>query len=283
MNCDTAEDKADGLQDVGIFGSSGSSNKLSYRNLIFGSTGRKANRPVSERARAAESLFGVPTEDDDQPPAVMYANSSAFVSRSRAAAALAEERSKSVSIFDIMNYSNLWAELRANQPFVPEPIGSFGGTAAVVGKPSSMAGYTFETLPPHIKQPMQDLVLEVLGKRTMSGDEVMLGAQGGNFENVSEACLNARSYCTINVVVTALCHLVRQGVLECVHGRGTTWTVTDWNPRYRRVAKPAAIGLDVVAQQQQQQQTQTQPVPSSKERTVSRCMKIAKPWKRMQS
>jgi hypothetical protein len=254
--CEAPEDKADGLQDVGVFGGSGSiTGKLSYRNLIFGNTGRKPNRPVSERTRAAESIFGVVSEDDDSTPIVKYANSSAFVSRSKHA-----EEEPPLSVFELMNYSNLWAELRAN--------GGMGGNGVIV-KPN-MSAFTFDTLPIEVKQPVKDLILEVLGERTLTGEDVMLGSQNGNWENLSVACLNARPYCTINVVVTALCELVREGILECLREANATWTVADWTPRYRR---PSHALLPQTPEEVQS--------ASSLMRMGSRCMKIAKPWKRM--
>ena len=237
LTCEDPEDKADGLQDVGIFGGTGSAaGKLSYRNLIFGSTGRKANRPISERSRAAESIFGTLADDDeDAPPAVMYANCSAFVSRSRHA----NSEDCVPSVLDIMSNSYLWSQMRSG---------------SIQGLPSS--AYTFDTLPADVQEPLKELLLDILGHETMPGDQVMLEAKNVNRENLSEACVKARSFCTINVVVTALCHLVREGKVECIQELGKSWT--DFSPRYRRAR---------VASQ----------------RKASRCMKISKPWKRLAS
>ena len=111
-SCDAPEDKADGLQDIGFHTGSGSG-KLSYRNLIFGNTGRKPNRPISERARAAESLFIAPNDDEDAPPVVMYANSSAFVMRRKGNPAFLQDDRGAMSVLELMSRSSLWAELRA--------------------------------------------------------------------------------------------------------------------------------------------------------------------------
>lgn len=56
--CEAPEDKADAHHlEVGRRGLiQAGAGKYSYRTMIFG-TGKKHNRPMSERTRAAESLF----------------------------------------------------------------------------------------------------------------------------------------------------------------------------------------------------------------------------------
>ena len=97
-SCDAPEDKAEGLQDI--------DDKVSYRNLIFGNNGRKAHRPVSERARAAESLFA-----DEEGAAVLYAQSSAFVSRKQGNVIVVPEE-EGMTVLEVMEHSQLWKQLR---------------------------------------------------------------------------------------------------------------------------------------------------------------------------
>ena len=60
--------------------------------------------------------------------------------------------------------------------------------------PNCMSAYTFDSLPLELKQPVKELLLEVLGDRTLSGDEVVMGAQNGIWENLSELHLKARRF-----------------------------------------------------------------------------------------
>jgi hypothetical protein len=256
-SCDAPEDRADGLQDTGVFGVSGSNaGKLSYRNLIFGNNGRKQNRPVSERTRASESLFGTPS-DDDAPPTVMYANSSAFVSRSKSAFV---EETEEMSVLELMAHSNLWAELRG----VAQPSAVTSGGITV--KPQRVPFYSFDSLPSSKKEALKDLLLHSLDSKTLTGDEVLLEVQARQWENVQEVWVEVRSYCSLDVVITALCELVKEDRVDCVQSLGPNWTVKDWNPRYRR-----AKGVDA--------DKGVQPKTENAHQS-SRCMKIAKPWKR---
>jgi CW-type Zinc Finger len=269
-SCDAPEDKAEGLQDIGIFGSSGSSGagKLSYRNLIFGSNGRKGNRPISEKTRAAESLFAVPSDDSDAPSVVMYANSSAFVPRSKAN--FSGDENESMSVLELMSHSNLWAELRGiAQPLVAHD--GIAGSVGAFGKQQRVPFCSFDTLPSDMQESVKDLILHSLGTKTLSGEDILLEAQRRDWDNVPQGWSAIRAYCSINVVVMALCELVKEGVLECVQKMGPDWTVKDWDPRYRR-AKSSFSVCSLPPQTVQEASPAAFP--------VSRCMKIAKPWKR---
>lgn len=257
-SCDAPEDKADGLQDIG-FHSGGGGSKLSYRNLIFGSTGRKANRPVSERTRAAESLFLVPNDDEDAPPIVEYANSSAFVSRTRSNAQANEN--EGMSVLELMSHSNLWAELRTA---AAQPVSS----SSTFSKQASLY-HTYETLPPELQIAVRDLIVHILGEKSLSADEILLELQCRKFEGIPDDWSRVRPCCTVNVVVTTLCELVKEGAVDCLQKMGPNWSVKDWNPRYRR-SKPRRV---VVAASEP-----TKPLEDTLR--TSRCMKIAKPWKR---
>lgn len=261
-SCSAPEDKADGLQDTGVFGNSGNG-KLSYRSLIFGNTGRKANRPVSERTRAAESLFPVPSDEDDSHPTVMYANSSAFVCRSKSNQPCQDN--PGISIFELMNGSHLWTSFQG-------PLRTMSGMSnlenMVTWSLQRSNHFTYDTLPHDVREPMKDLVEHSLASKTLSGDDLWLEVQGIKLSEMPSGCERARTFCTINVIVTTLCELVKEGRVECVQMSTTKgWILSDWNPRYRVVSRKSsstAISSDL----------------SNEARKDSRCMKISKPWKK---
>lgn len=263
-SCDAPEDKAEGLQDIG-FHSGGGAGKLSYRNLIFGSTGRKANRPISERTRAAESLFLVPNDDEDAIPTVMYANSSSFVSRGRNSAS-ADEGDR-MSVLDLMSHSNLWNELKsAAQPFVDRAAGV---DLVAMRNRGSFSCYTYQTLPVEVRGSTRELILRVLGDRTLSSDDIIREAKTLQAENIPGSLALARPFCTTTVVVTALCELAKEGSVECLQKMGPNWSIKDWDPRYRR----AKVRIAVEPKSKHQ-------AAAKQHQAASRCMKIAKPWKR---
>lgn len=246
-SCDVPEDKADGLQDVGFHSGSGAG-KLTYRNLIFGNTGRKANRPLSERARAAESLFLAPNDDEDAPPTVMYANSSCFVARGRSAAT---DENSGVSVFDLLNQSNLWSDLRRAQQ--NQGIGG-----------ERLMYYTYDTLPDDAQESAKELILSVIGDDSISSEEILRRAR--------ESSSKVRVYFSINVVVTCLYALVKQGLVDCVQKMGPDFTLHDWDPRYRRTFKAREQGCCTMS-------VTTESSSRSDAHKSSRCIKIAKPWK----
>lgn len=252
--CDAAEDKADpGHQEFGIYGSGVSTasygNKLSYRNLIFG-TGRKQNRPITERTRAAESLFLAPTDpssDSVSYPKVMYANSSVFMPRlSNAQKANAPDVEKKLSLFELMNHSNLWAELRAASNMAqPDKLGS------------SVVNASYDSLSDDLKQTMKEMVLHAIGSGTLACDEVLLEAQCRKWTNVPETWAELRASCTIDKIEGALRDLVANGSVETVVVEGSGGPIT---LKYRRTASVSA--------------------PVQTEVKSTRCMKLAKPWKK---
>jgi len=217
LSCDDPEDKADGLQDVvSPFASAGA---MTYRNLIFGSTGRKMNRPISERTRAAESIFGM--VDD----LVMYANHSAFVSRSRGGVPSTLEEVPGPSVFDIMSCSNLWSHL---------------------GQTPLLKNQTFDTLPETMKEPLKELLVQVLGEETMTMDDVVKAVAK---QDLTGELVDAKPLLQENVVITALTKGVQEGKIQQAK---ESW---DGPAMFRRAREL--------------------PPPLS----PSRCMKRSKPWK----
>lgn len=259
-SCEAPEDKADGQLDIGAFGGSTGygGSKLSYRSLIFGS-GRKVNRPISERTRAAESIFAAPVDESELAyPQVMYANSSAFAPRG-SRANIIEEESNGISVFELMNHSNLWTELRgANPPVSP---GSSFDSAGFIS--SSQTKYPFITLPSTTKQDMKDMIVRVLETRTLLPEEVHLECHSKKWDDAPASWAEIRAHCTKDLVITLLCELVTEGTVEIVQAFGAEWTIKDWNPRYR-LAMTARNGNGATV--------------SAKPST--HCMKISKPWKR---
>jgi len=252
-SCDAPEDKADGQQDIGPCTDRGGSGKLSYRNLIFGS-GRKVNRPVSERTRAAESIFAIPSEDSECAyPTVSYANSSAFAPRG-SRANIIEEDNDTFSVFTLLHHSTLWANLRgSSQPYKANPTESAG-----FGKPF-LPKYSFETLPLNIKHDMKEMILSSLDNKSLLSEEILLECQCRQWNNAPPSWSQARAYCTKDAVITLLCELVKEGKLQLVQAFGKDWTTQDWNPRYCRVST---------------NENATPPEPKS------RCLRISKPWKK---
>jgi hypothetical protein len=257
-SCESPEDKADALhQDVGN-GSAvpGNPGKFSYRGLIFG-TGRKHNRPMSERTRATESLFAKPVDDADNPyPVVMYAKSSAFLPRTSNFTKGNQVEEKCIGIFDIMSNSELWAELRG----VGQPMTILSGG----GEQSNKMHYTYESLPDDVQKTMSELILHALGSATLTGDEVLSLTQCRQWENVPPAWLELRNFCTEDIVVNTLLQLVRDGVVEMTCSREADRAMSEWVPKYRLVRSRRRTEIDEAMKS-------------------SRCMKIAKPWKLRES
>lgn len=273
-SCDAPEDKAEGLQDIGVFGSSGASaGKMTYRHLIFGGTGRKANRPISERTRASESLFAAHFDEDDAPTKVLYADSSAYISRGRSSVPV--DDALQISMFELMSHSHLWQELRG----VAQPLSQQSNE-------SILNSYTFDTLPRDVQQPVKDFVLHVLNGSVvaLSGDDIVNKINHESVDALPEGFRKAQSFCTKNVVITALCQLVKDGTLDCIQKARSSWPMCDWNPHYR-VALKAPAPPAVLPPPPRPLLLETKGCQTTTHNTTniiksSRFMKISKPWKR---
>jgi hypothetical protein len=253
-SCETDEDIADALhQDVAAGNAiPGNPGKFSYRSLIFG-TGRKHNRPMSERSRAGESLFQRPIDEIENPyPTVMYSKSSAFLPRTSNFNKAITVDEKSTSIFDVMSNSELWVELRG----AAQPLNVISG--GNYGQPYQKQSYRYENLSEDMKNSWKELVLYALGLGTLTGDEVLLEAQDHQWEDMPTEWLEMRSYCTTDIVVNTLLQLVRDGQVEMTCSREPHLPMEEWVPKYRKVRRRREADEAV---------------------TASRCMKISKPWK----
>ena len=292
-SCDAPEDKSDGLQDIGVFGTNGSAaGKLTYRHLIFGSNGRKANRPISEKMCAAESIFSVHFDEDTAPTKVLYSDSSAYMSRGRPNVSV--DDNDNMSVFELMSHSNLWQELRgiSSTPSHPLQPGQIPSTSLFNNDTVRMNAYTYDTLPTDVQESMKELIIRALDNDTLSGDEVVQRMQqqqstDGPVPVIDEQIL---PYCTATVIVTTLCDLVKIGTVECIQKIGTSATTDWWTPHYRRKVQRVTPINDHHHQQQhmlQQQQDDIRPALASsvsqelqqQRRRLSFPMKLSKPWK----
>jgi len=263
--CGATEDKADpNTVNVSGFGGHGG-HKLSYRSLIFG-TGKKQNRPISERTRAAESLFSSHSYGDADAmgshPRVMYANSSMFVNRSNAARAAEERGSDKVSFLDLMSHSNLWAELRGLNKRLNEQ-----GTDPCRQNSARGSNMSYSSLSDNLKREMKELVFHALGNSTMASHEVLLEAQCRPWEGVPKVWAELKATCTVESVVACLLELVSDTRVEVAPVLGSQLTVLDVIPKFRRVVKSPQVP------QLQPEEGTMRPMK------MSRCMKISKPWK----
>mmetsp|Transcript_29352 Transcript_29352/g.44430 ORF Transcript_29352/g.44430 Transcript_29352/m.44430 type:complete len:1363 (-) Transcript_29352:2133-6221(-) len=264
-SCDAAEDKADPNthQTVNPFGHVGL-HKLSYRSLIFGS-GKKLHRPISERMRAAESLFSSTSLETPETagsyPRVMYANSSMFVNRSNAARAAEERDSDKFSFLNLMSRSNLWAELRFLSKQMNNPSSS--EEESNLQLPTTKTSYS--SFPIATQKEMKDMVFYALGSESMAGHEVLFEAQCRPWDGVPKMWTELKSVCTIESIMACLQELVKDGRVEVFpHDKELCSEIEDI-PRFRRVIGPSLASL---AENQKERQN-----------SGSRHIKICKPWK----
>jgi len=141
-------------------------NKLSYRNLIFG-TGRKLYRPTSERARAADSLFTCYDSDDElcAHPKFMYAESSAFCAKP----SRNHECFKHQGFLDHMNNSMLWDELYGvNNAPLPIQKDDFDGKNLLNVKFRRKDGNDMKS-----DAFYKDLIMSVLSTKTLAFHEIL--------------------------------------------------------------------------------------------------------------
>jgi hypothetical protein len=220
--------------------------------MIFGTGARKQNRPMSERSRAAESLFIKPVSDEESPiPTTQYSKSSAFLPRTSNFHKANVVEDKALGIFDVLSNSTLWAELRCMSK--PVEVGSTSYT-------SYPKFPTYENLPENIRNSMREVVLHILGNNALSGDEVIGEAQQFPFDSAGSGFTGMQGYCNADIIINTLLALVRDGIVEMATKRDPKIPISQWIPKYRRVRSPRALAAEDAIK-------------------ASRCMKISKPWK----
>lgn len=279
-SCGVEEDKMDSshrefqiMGEGGTFTTSfGSSGKLSYRNLIFGTKG-KQNRPLSERQRAADSLFSYQPLDPlgmaAGPLTCSYSTSSAFFHRGASQQKAAAEEANRVSFLDVLSQSRLWDELygsaRAMQSLPIDPVNTDAPVSTHVG---SMTGEMYV-------RSMKALIYHAIGTRTLAAHEVLLEAQCRQWDDAQWAEL--RASCTIDVVTHALNLLAKDGLVQ------TTTDAATGTLQYKRTN---IDGLPKTANDTGNSKAKKATAGEDKKMEVdakkaeSRCMKISKPWKR---
>lgn len=284
-SCEADEDKTD-VQHTEVGASEWQlrqthAGKYSYRQMIFGTGARKHNRPMSERARAAESLFIQPSTDEEHPhPTTQYTKSSAFLPRvsnfQKANGGTVSEENNALGIFDVLKHSNLWEDLRTMDLKPHKVLSSYSlslasppnssGSSGVHSMTASSAATTtaklraFESLSDDVKHAMQDIVLQTLEFGCLTGNEVVRKAQCFPYETSLPRAGGIKGYCNPDIIVHTLLDLVRDGLVEMAAVRDPLGPITQWVPRYRRVGTRRALEAFEAIK-------------------ASRCMKISKPWK----
>ncbi len=263
-SCDAAEDKADAHhQEVGATEwqlRQTHAGKYSYRQMIFGTGARKHNRPMSERARAAESLFKQEITAEQPYPTTQYTKSSAFLPRLSNFDKRNAVEENSLGIFDVLRHSNLWEDLRTMDMKPAKVLSTSTSSLNIPGQKLK----TYDSLPDEIKHAMQDVVLQTLEFGCLTGDEITGKAQWFPYETSIKGVAGIRGYCNEDIIIHTLLDLVRDGLVEMATVGNPYNPVSQWVPRYRRVGTRRAF----------------EAVEAIK---ASRCMKISKPWKQRPS
>ena len=257
LSCDTPEDKADSSHlEVGSGAGQmppGNPGKNSYRSLIFGN-GRKVNRPLSERSRAAESLFMRPIDDEENPhPTVMYSKSSVFLPRTSNFTKSNAVEEKRVSIFDVLSNSDLWTELSS---MGAQPSNVLSSSGSNVGR--GVAQFvTYENLPEEMRISIREAVLHALGSSARTSEDLISFMKSHSWDSEMASLI---PYFNTDTVINALLALVRDGIVEMACFRDPNVPMAEWIPKYRRVRSKRALA-------------------SEEAMKASKCMKIRKPWK----
>ena len=236
----------------------GNGSKLSYRSLIFGgANGRGRNRPISERTRAAESIFSSQITDEGnespRPPTVMYANSSAFYYKGGINSQRTNpEEKNSESILDMMSHSSLWEDLSQGAQIMQN-------MTLTEQSPPLVESHTDMSKDDYIRA-MKAMLYYALGAKTLEDHEILFEAQCREWDDYRWS--NLRALCTIDVVTKFLESLIEDGLVEtCVDEDGSGFQIV----RYRR----APFDLSNATNHE------------SINESSSRCMKISKPWKKL--
>jgi len=262
--CGATEDKVESAErgkrilGTGTAVKAESKGKLSYRNLIFGS-GKKQARPLSEKARAAESLFVATTSDDicDNGPKVMYASSSSFVPRGLTHGQRTNEDIQGgLSLLALMSTSRLWNDLRGNNR-----------SSGDVFENNCQTGFSHDNLDrvtscdlntQNIPASAKPLIHYALGRKTLACHEVLLEVQCRHWGDDAKAeWSELRACCTFEIVENALTELVKDGLVEVIDA-----------------CQPGETGIDPSLVRYRQT---AQDVPNIHNST--RYIKLAKPWK----
>lgn len=259
------------LSGTGGGGASSGGSRLSYRNLI-----RQPTRTISERMRAADSIFSnhaaVPYEEQSGFPVCLYATSSLFQQRMRFGAEN-NEPEPTTSLIDVMNQTQLWKNL-------------YGADISNnnVSSPWNISGK-------NLLADIKVMVYQVMpfGK-SLAANEIMFECQcrdlGVKFREVS-------ALVTFDLVSNAIDELVNEGKLEKVTGipekvlsvGEPDIAISDSVALFRK------IGSEPMEESEVPKASATEISPSNSivEEKVgintfnsTRLMKFSKPWKKQQ-
>jgi hypothetical protein len=211
-------------------------NKLTYRNLIFGSG--RSQKNISERMRAQASLFSVHEQDDSDmslPPTVAYANSSMFYNKSlhKNTSDDEEQTQHPMSVFDIVSHSRAWQELNNNASIIhAQSAAAYNsvGYEKYCRADGSMNEEAVNTL--------KAMAYVCLGTNTMVGNKLLLDIQCQEWRNVPPDWLELRSLCTIEMLSFILDELIKDGLVEMSHESSYLYLDTAF---YRRLPTAEAV------------------------------------------
>jgi hypothetical protein len=190
-------------------------NKLTYRNLIFGSG--RSQKNISERMRAQASLFSMHEQDDADlslPPTCAYSNSSMFYNKSlhKNTSDDEEQTQRPMSVFDIVSHSRAWRELNNNASLIhaqSEAAYNSVGYEKYCQPDGSLNEEAVNTL--------KAMAYVCLGTNTMVGHKLLLDIQCQEWHNVPPDWLELRSLCTIEMLSFIMDELIKDGLVEMSH------------------------------------------------------------------
>jgi hypothetical protein len=165
---------------------------------------------------------------------------------------------KRTSIFDVLRDSELWTELQG----VGQAMEVFSDGS--IGSPQQKF-LSYETLPEAMKETMREVVLQALGLYVLTGDDVVQEAQRVPWESLPNGLSFIRAYVNADVIINTLLALVKDGFVEMTCFKDMSKPMSEWIPRYRRVVR----------------QKPKRNIETEEALKASKCMKIAKPWKKV--
>jgi len=189
-------------------GTSTGGSKPSYRNLI-----KRPTRPISERMRAAESIFSsnaaeIEGEQSGAPPVVLYANSSVFQQKVGLHRMVESQGNVDrISLFALMNHSKLWKDL--HNGFNPGSV-----TPSMVPSNPTTRLEDKENLT--CSASMKSMIYDALGMNSMAVNEILLECQCGDWGD--SAWDELRASCTYESVSCVINELVKDGLVEVLQG-----------------------------------------------------------------
>jgi hypothetical protein len=248
-------------------------NRLTYRDLILN---RKQNRSISERTRAAESIFSSHAGEHDGevsgPPFFTYRNSSAFqqkLSFNRTNNPVEKNPEETaVSLFTLMNHSKLWKDL-------------CNGI-----RPDNNLSSVFKDPVKSCTTDLKAMVHYALSRGPMAAHEVLLECQCGEWQEILWKDL--RLSCTIESMNVAIKQLEKDGLIEKEEVTEDVDPITNLlgmtTTRYKCVKIEGVDNSTIPSlaplNESIMSENHGDNNPNDTIIENSRCMKISKPWKK---